>query len=1286
MTISGIESVSLDPERWAGPPAKRSTATQDSVSPDVRQGGPSGSVPILGSSPDLSAIGFFLPRVPLPLRRDPQAEAAGFRSASMFSPSQSSGALNKLPDDGQMVAADFSMYDFEWYDAGHCDHADGPQPGHDSDDLHHYQQLNHLFCPQLDSAAFPPPTTPTPPSTVSSYEPSSHGSTITARGGDASVATSRMESPVFTEDQRSLSSAECVSVSADPVVTPTAHGCGPSPAAADSQSGRSSNNDNDTTCLWQGCSDTNGRRRRFADSRERFEHLSLCHLRTCPAAGCPSQVSSSGAAMATKELLVAHIQERHPRDAPRYLRLLRGDEGEGEGHDEDPPVPSPFQSPTTPRQQLHQQAQQQQMRAAVASEMSASSTTPRAMVSSPRVLAPSSHMPPTPTYGELAERRAVRSHALSLAKKKRCQEALVAVLERRARKALATTASAATTGADTGPSPPSLLESASFPVIWEHGVLPFLVDLVSRWMSWYQSRSRPKPQGQYIASPFSVNDDNESPGFVISVHRPSARQPKDSRRIHVMTARPLSRARRAALACHTRDLLPGRHGEHVTFIFTTGRVERSFWHPDERSHFLGAAGDGDETRVWARGLGPGIPDAVCRARNPFCFRCPAMGDSVGCHDGDQGEDEITATLGPRILLPSTGPDGAGEAYWVVSFHPFLKPWQRSFGGTARLGDDAVPRQAVPLPVVQHPSPYDRQRCLVEAHDVLHALAPFEFTLGKLTATSGMDLRTTRVTHDPYWSLTDVTSTGGPPQCVTDWTLVTSPRSRQANFLRRFPSNSSGGLAGQPRNGSSSTAAGIQEPVTTYAADGVVPGCTVISTGRSSGHSRGVVCEIPAYVSGSADGGNGTGRATREWFVEDEFVDGDDCGGDDDVNREDEWIRGGMGIRGDSGAPVVTDPSCSDTPDAAPELVGQIWGRNAYYGPGPRVAYFTSWADVLDDVTEKCGLAERPVLPAFSPSEGDGEAEAWPAYPLCRACFDLRSGYLDSRRTSRESLRSILGQRERERELRQQELRRHDGLVGDESVADAQAAYPNLPGRSFSGAYETPALPAGAASRDRGGLPLPDIPPAFGTSEPDLSSTLEGPSELATPKDSSGVGAWALTGTGAGVGSPLSVRHIAPPSPRIIRGTAGSGRGPTSGTGGGWSEGWSFLSGGVSSSSASGSPKASGVVGGGNCEIIRSSAGGGARSRGASAAVEPTQSPTKVEPAAPTTPRIADGRSPYSLMLEIDEGPLGVDCGSGGDGTGDGGDASAGASAKRRIPGADRTTVSVDESAKRQKVL
>ena len=379
-----------------------------------------------------------------------------------------------------------------------------------------------------------------------------------------------------------------------------------------------------------------------------------------------------------------------------------------------------------------------------------------------------------------------------------------------------------------------------------------------------------------------------------------------------MTPDEISRARKITIVGHVQDLLPDSFRGLITFVFSIGQVERM---------------------TWARGLGKSIPDDVCAARNPFFFRSPCMGDSIGI-TGNGSFDDSTATLGPCLNV-------GGGYYWLANFHPFLEAYQH-----------------VGSVEVEHPSHQDRTRCIQEGHDAMSEEKGFR--LGNLEVTSGLTLNTTRISHDPFWEEMDMDQ----PLIITDWALIGS-RVSHANMLRRFPS----GTQPLPR----------EELVKSTAS--IVPGSTVLSSGRTSGYQRGQICDIPAYVSRAE---NGTQKATREWYIEEPW------------NQDDEeaWIRGGIGVQGDSGAAVV---------DASNHgLLGLLWGRNRYWGPGPRQTFFTPIADVFDDIQEKCGQQARPYLP-----QDRDEGDQFSVEPTCRLCYSLRT-YQDSRRSSRISFQSMIG--------------------------------------------------------------------------------------------------------------------------------------------------------------------------------------------------------------------------------------------------------------------------------------
>lgn len=557
-------------------------------------------------------------------------------------------------------------------------------------------------------------------------------------------------------------------------------------------------------------------------------HVKAAHLLSCPVLGCTEGV------FAARELVEVHLRCQHKHGSPLE------DQERRPSSDLLTKIPDPLQ---------------------VAGK------------------APSAA--PVPSRQTKCDDRRLKMELTIATWKKKCRNQLRAVEERKFKRVAATPRSMDSPGTLNIGTPRAATASVvSFPIVWEHGVLPFLIELMPKWCG---------------------------AGHVITVTRGKKR---DARRVCIMTTRPISKARKVVIAGHVRDLLPDYYKGLVSFVFSVGSVERL---------------------TWARGLSRDMPDEICNPRNPFCYVSPQMGDSIGMTLPDG--DDTSATLGPCIKI-------GGAWFWLANFHPFEEA-------------DLTRHPAI----VEHPSPEDRDRCRNERHDALEGPG-MNLHLGKLTATSGYDLKTTRITHEPYWEDCDQE----PPLVVTDWALISSQR-QQANMLRRFPSTAT------PQ---------LEEPITRVCS--VAPGAEVCGTGRTSGFQHGQICEIPAYIDGRK---NGTGKATREWFIEEPFG----------CEDEDSWIRGGMGVPGDSGAGVV---DCETN-----ALVGQLWGRNRYYGPGPRVAFFTPIFDVFDDIQERCGQQTRPQLP-----QNIQEADRWPAYPVCRPCFDIQE-YMATRRSSRESLISMI---------------------------------------------------------------------------------------------------------------------------------------------------------------------------------------------------------------------------------------------------------------------------------------
>ncbi|PMD58644.1 uncharacterized protein K444DRAFT_724152 [Hyaloscypha bicolor E] len=193
--------------------------------------------------------------------------------------------------------------------------------------------------------------------------------------------------------------------------------------------------------------------------------------------------------------------------------------------------------------------------------------------------------------------------------------------------------------------------------------------------------------------------------------------------------------------------------------------------------------------------------------------------------------------------------------------------------------------------------------LLDKHACGHLTGKGHVRFGTLYAFSANDLTTTRPSSHPFWKMFPEI-----PQVVTDWVLIDDYGHIEENEIGdQEPFLNTLRMPGPGRG----------DPyVTVVNHSPVLPEAKVHTTGRTSGRRSGQICEIPAYL--DADASRRSTKPTRE------------CG---------------IGVPGDSGAPVID----SDTNF----LYGQIWGRNKYWGPGPRVAYFTAISDISEDIKEKC---------------------------------------------------------------------------------------------------------------------------------------------------------------------------------------------------------------------------------------------------------------------------------------------------------------------------------------------
>ncbi|XDG09155.1 hypothetical protein ABKA04_008770 [Annulohypoxylon sp. FPYF3050] len=164
---------------------------------------------------------------------------------------------------------------------------------------------------------------------------------------------------------------------------------------------------------------------------------------------------------------------------------------------------------------------------------------------------------------------------------------------------------------------------------------------------------------------------------------------------------------------------------------------------------------------------------------------------------------------------------------------------------------------------------------------------------------------------------------------------------------------------------------------------VVPGRRVRVSGRTSGLTEAFISLVPSIVLPLKEyrlkvdqgrsyirHGNGTGVMTREWAIRH----------DTEENYEqqayDDFVKGGAGLPGDSGAPII------DTDNQ--KYYGLLWGRNEYSDSDiiddadrvqgtahiPRISYFTTYHDLRDDIKEKMGSQQHPKLPNITEHRND----------------------------------------------------------------------------------------------------------------------------------------------------------------------------------------------------------------------------------------------------------------------------------------------------------------------------
>ncbi|KAI2603292.1 uncharacterized protein GGS25DRAFT_87424 [Hypoxylon fragiforme] len=309
---------------------------------------------------------------------------------------------------------------------------------------------------------------------------------------------------------------------------------------------------------------------------------------------------------------------------------------------------------------------------------------------------------------------------------------------------------------------------------------------------------------------------------------------------------------------------------------------------------------------------------------------PVMGDSVGPPWRDS-----SATLGPLLQM-------ASKFYRLLNWHTF----DDGRGSRCRSCEAPSP----PSLDAFHPSLDDSNGQSV--------------SLGRTVAYSGRMHKTTRVSR----SLADAFRAAGchakePIRTVTDWVLVETSNAGQPNKVRKTD------LPSQERcNSFSREITRTADP--RLGGSGISSSNTpqfVYSTGRSSGHSFGQLCETASRHKLP------DGTKTRNWCVESALpcqATGEAWG--DELGAL-AWSRGGMGVPGDSGAPVVDQMTN--------RLLGQIWGRDKYAkttaAGAPPIAYFTAMSDIFDDVRERMPGAGVPRLPAGDASSSSSTSSSLP---------------------------------------------------------------------------------------------------------------------------------------------------------------------------------------------------------------------------------------------------------------------------------------------------------------------
>jgi hypothetical protein len=286
----------------------------------------------------------------------------------------------------------------------------------------------------------------------------------------------------------------------------------------------------------------------------------------------------------------------------------------------------------------------------------------------------------------------------------------------------------------------------------------------------------------------------------------------------------------------------------------------------------------------------------------------------------------TATAGPRIEMN-------GRAYRVNCWHL----WEEFY---AQYFDPLVDID------ICFPSRADLNLCLENEHDTMPGNDSQTKISGYVRLISGNSITTSRSSNDPQ----RLRYGKNMSQCVMDWTVSSESEPKpKPNIVRMVDVKPCG------------------EIISITKACQVKPRSLVYSVGRSSGPQLGRIHPTMTWMNGEM---NGTGRDTYEWSIE-QLLTGEGT---------EAWTLGGTGIPGDSGASII------DAKENA--LCGVVWGCTTRKDKS-RIAHFSAWSDVADDIRDRHPQHIYPTLP-----QNDTDPATQLSEPICDECSEERKEYLE----------------------------------------------------------------------------------------------------------------------------------------------------------------------------------------------------------------------------------------------------------------------------------------------------